>query len=486
MQKPDIIFNDKTDSVSAEQKDRLEQSLTDAYAEWLSLVPNGHDLTIELNVVADAKPQYAVIKSTGAKTVAQTKEGGDLLMPSAGYKVITGIDDSPAPDIVIDVQQAHFDKLAWTDAQLAESKLVDPTMVFRYALAQGLFMRRASSDPMNPDKTTWDLNIEKTADKYYFTGPHVVDGAGGPAPVPVPFGFLLTGKRATDAQSPLQKYPGEILSDCGLPTALSDTLTLGRNGRGELDMGQGFDTIMRQGRQDEYVVSRNTEAFTWDKKTETFRWEVEVAPWKVVHKLTGNELTVWNAERLQFDDTIVALDVDGNAGLVYGVLKTAYGSEPDAQTLGRWVKVVDALGEAANDGHLGERLLRALWDDGLVQSHYGLDELPAGFIENRSARQDALTQFIESVYQMALDRRVAEKDGITDTKGRQFWLNWMNSRIEKIIETAPGDGKIIEVYRDFLLEIVRCDELAYRSEKDTVGLTGIGLDAGAYQNPDIV
>ncbi|MFC7396172.1 hypothetical protein ACFQU1_03055 [Chelatococcus sp. GCM10030263] len=486
MQKPEIIFNDQTDSVSAEKRERIELGLSQAYEEWLSLIPGSHALQIQVNVVADARPQFALVRSTQAKIVARNKDGGDVLMPSAGYKAITGTDDHPSdPDIVIDLYERHFDKLAWNDEQLTGSDLMDPKFIFRHALAQGLFMRRASTDPKNSDKTTWDLNIEKIEGKFYFKGTHAENAAGAAVSLPVSHSFLLPiGNEAAD-QSGLHQFSREILSDCGFPTDLSDGITFGRRHRGEVDMGEGFDTATREGQYKEFLISRDTANFAWDEEAKVLRWEGEVSPWRVVHKITGYELTFANAERLRFEDKVVALDIDGNAGLVYSVLKTALGREPDETELARWVKVVDALGDEASNGGLDKRLLQVLWDDGVVQRNYGLDELPSDFMANPAVREQLTTRFIAAVYWEALNRKVVEKDGITDLEGRDFWLNWINGKIEPVIETGPDEGRVLEVYRDFLREILQCDELTVRTEKETVGLTGINLDLAAYLNPDL-
>jgi hypothetical protein len=486
MQKPEIIFNDHSHSISAEKKERIELGLTQAYEEWLSLIRGSHALQIQVNVLGDARPQFAQVRSAHAKIVTKNKDGGDLLMPSAGYKAITGTDDHPSePDIVIDLYQTQFDKLAWSDEQLARSDLMDLKIVFRHALAQGLFMRRASTDPTNPDKTRWDLNIEQIDAKFYFKGPHVESRSGGPVSLHIPYGLLLPTQKEAAEQSSIHQFSREILSDCGFPTNLSDDVTFGRRHRGEVDMGEGFDTATREGRYKEYEISRDTANFEWNDATKTLRWEGDVAPWKIVHKLTGNELAFTKAERLRFEDKIVALDIDGHAGLVYGVLKTALGREPDETDLARWVKVVDVLyGEANNDG-LNKRLLQVLWDDGVVQSNYGLDKLPSDFMTNQAIREELTSRLIETVYWEALNRKVVEKDGITDIEGRDFWLHWINSRMEQGIATGQGEGRLIEAYRDFLHEIVQCDELPIRIQKDTVGTTGIGLDVAAYMNPDL-
>ena len=57
-------------------------------------------------------------------------------------------------------------------------------------------------------------------------------------------------------------------------------------------------------------------------------------------QLIGSD-TLTNIERIQFNDAMIALDVDGNAGKAYRLYKAAFDRAPDLPGLGFWIEALD-------------------------------------------------------------------------------------------------------------------------------------------------
>lgn len=107
-------------------------------------------------------------------------------------------------------------------------------------------------------------------------------------------------------------------------------------------------------------------------------------------------------DRLQFEDGVLAFDVDGNAGKLYRLYKAAFDREPDAEGLGYWVR------------HQDEQLSNL---KSVIESFVKSDE----FIE-RYGDEASVTnaKFVELLYTNTLGRTL-------DTEGYDYWLGKLNS-----------------------------------------------------------
>lgn len=88
-----------------------------------------------------------------------------------------------------------------------------------------------------------------------------------------------------------------------------------------VDGGTGADTVVYSGNRAQYTVTQ-----AGDK--------LEVA-WG------GATDVLVNVERLQFADTSVAYDIDGNAGQAWRMYRAAFDRTPDNPGLGYWIKALD-------------------------------------------------------------------------------------------------------------------------------------------------
>lgn len=120
----------------------------------------------------------------------------------------------------------------------------------------------------------------------------------------------------------------------------------------------------------------------------------------LVNDLVGSSGTdtLVNIERLQFADTALALDIEGNAGQAYRLYQAALNRAPDKDGLGFWINALD--------------------------NGMSLEEVARGFTGSTEfmSRFDAGTdaQFVDLLYQNVLHRP-------GDAEGRSFWVGALAS-----------------------------------------------------------
>jgi hypothetical protein len=116
----------------------------------------------------------------------------------------------------------------------------------------------------------------------------------------------------------LQGGGGGLSVDAG---SGNDTITL-LDSKHSVDGGAGVDTVVFSGARAAYSISKMDAGFS-------------------VLSSAGTD-TLSNVERLQFSDSAVALDVNGNGGQVYRLYQAAFNRTPDAGGLGFWIKAMDS------------------------------------------------------------------------------------------------------------------------------------------------
>jgi hypothetical protein len=95
-------------------------------------------------------------------------------------------------------------------------------------------------------------------------------------------------------------------------------------GNAAIDGGQGRDTVVYAGARADFTIERTVYGVTVTDKTGKF----------------GSDNLI-NVERIQFNDTMVGLDIDGASGQIYRLYKAAYDRAPDAGGLKHWMWVSD-------------------------------------------------------------------------------------------------------------------------------------------------
>ena len=95
-------------------------------------------------------------------------------------------------------------------------------------------------------------------------------------------------------------------------------------GNAAIDGGQGRDTIVYAGSRADFTIERTVYGVTVTDKTGKH----------------GSDNLI-NVERIQFNDTMVGLDVDGASGQIYRLYQAAFDRKPEAGGLKHWMWVSD-------------------------------------------------------------------------------------------------------------------------------------------------
>ena len=129
---------------------------------------------------------------------------------------------------------------------------------------------------------------------------------------------------AGNAKSALADSTFTVSSTANLVgTAAKDTLTA-TAGNNAIDGQDGVDTVVYAGPRANYTVAKETWGFGVTDKVGN-----------------GGHDAVINVERLQFDDTGVALDISGSAGQAYRLYQAALDRPAESAGLGFWIYQLD-------------------------------------------------------------------------------------------------------------------------------------------------
>lgn len=147
----------------------------------------------------------------------------------------------------------------------------------------------------------------------------------------------------------------------------------------QFDGGDGLDTVVFSLDRSQYSLSQNSDQLT-------------------VTGPEGNDILI-AIERLQFNDQVLAFDLEGSAGEVYRLYKAALDRAPDSEGLGYWIAESD----------------QGIW----------LNYIAAGFVESaefKSLYGDPISDsdFLTALYSNVLDRA-------PDDDGFAFWSNVLSS-----------------------------------------------------------
>lgn len=180
-------------------------------------------------------------------------------------------------------------------------------------------------------------------------------------------------------------------------TSGNDTLTAAARGNA-IDGGAGTDTVVYAGASSNYTVTK------------------EVWGYGVTDKVgDGGHDAVINVERLQFSDTMVALDVDGTGGEIYRLYQAAFDRPAEAAGLGYWIWRMDngsSLQQVALEFMTNQKEFTALYGTNPTDAEFvthlyenvlhrepegaGYDYWMTTLANNPNARADVLIDFSES------------------------------------------------------------------------------------------
>lgn len=157
-------------------------------------------------------------------------------------------------------------------------------------------------------------------------------------------------------------------------TAGNDTIVM-TPGSSAVEGGAGLDVAVYSGVSDNFVLERGVYGVT-------------------VRDAQGTVDNLINVERIKFNDTMVALDIDGGAGQVYRLYQAAFDRVPDSGGLAFWINASD----------IG----------------YSLLDIAKLFAQNKEYidlyANTTNEQFVTKLYEHVLDRA-------PEGAGYEFWLN---------------------------------------------------------------
>lgn len=148
--------------------------------------------------------------------------------------------------------------------------------------------------------------------------------------------------------------------------------------------GEGVDTVVFSGVKSSYVIKKTTTG--WD-----------------VNSLTDGSDKIYDVERIQFQDKVLALDIEGIAGQAFRLYQAAFDRRPDNEGLKFWISMMDNGVDLIS-------VANSFVESNEFKTMYG----------SNSSNGD----FITSIYNNILSRD-------PDEGGYNYWLEQMNAGMSK-------------------------------------------------------
>ena len=227
---------------------------------------------------------------------------------------------------------------------------------------------------------------------------------------------ILNGLEGDDTVSSGSVY--DASSGANLPDTVGDLLDggpgndrlLGGHGHDRLFAGPGNDTMDGgPGMDTAYIQVASTSAnVTRSGNTVT------------IQSSLGTD-TLQTVERVVFNDSALAWDIDGNAGMVYRLYQAAFDRRPDAEGLGFWI-------DAADHGFSAIAIAGGFTNSAEFAQRYGANS--------------SNEVFLTALYNNTLHRA-------PDAEGYQYWINVLNSGYSREIvllgfsESAENKAQVI-------------------------------------------
>jgi hypothetical protein len=160
-----------------------------------------------------------------------------------------------------------------------------------------------------------------------------------------------------------------------------------------IDGGGGIDTFYVNGRQSDYLISKSSNWMIADRSG-----------------LYGKD-SLFQVERVRFDDRTLALDIHSSAGQAYRIYKAAFNRTPDTGGLGYWIAQMDRGMDVIS---VAARFI----DSPEFRSLYGQNPTNA--------------EFLTKVYSNVLARS-------PDAAGLDWWVNEMKTNPSKTWQKVLAD-----------------------------------------------
>lgn len=164
--------------------------------------------------------------------------------------------------------------------------------------------------------------------------------------------------------------------------------------------GNGIDTAVYRGSLSQYNIQRDVSI--QDARTDYTTSNIGKIVTDFVANRDGIDKLV-DVERLSFSDTMLAFDIEGDAGQAYRLYQAAFDRIPDKVGLGYWIEQMDNGTSLIN-------VANSFINSTEFQSLYGAN--PSD------------TEFIDSLYHNVLHRN-------PDQSGYDFWIDSMNAGVSR-------------------------------------------------------
>ncbi|TXM64589.1 DUF4214 domain-containing protein [Methylobacterium sp. WL12] len=345
-----VVINNQA-GLDANSINLLNLDAQAATATWSSVLAGTANINIEIDILPTAINGSGRGGGTAGYYVYTGDSGAihNFQTPTA-YKLSTGLTPSSVtgPDIKIDLQLSYVQNTLWLDPTPYDNGADIPTnrtdavsvLVHEmgHAIAFNGFRDWSTGALTSNGQSTFDQHVQVTAGGPVFHGLNV-DAVYGKDPALTTGNLYHFGNASPGTGSDLisdlmngvvyyngHRYsPGSVdlatIADIGVGTIQNDFLTAPSTGQ-ILDAGLGQDTVfVNSGHSLNTVTVQNSVA-------------------TIVNSDAGN-FTLQNAERIAFNDGVVAIDTEGNAGQVYRLYQASFARTPDLLGLSHNVKIVD-------------------------------------------------------------------------------------------------------------------------------------------------
>jgi hypothetical protein len=358
----------------------LVYDLQQALSEWSKYISGQGTIIAELRIATTAEG-----RESGGPTstfFVGTQGARNVFESSAEYELATGKHvTGTSSDIIITVDPRYLNQLSLQGGLTTESPVetgrYNPISVFMHEIGHGLGVISYYSDagvlPASYE-SNYDALIQFSGGHPYFTGSTAKSVYGGPVPVTdnttqenfSHFGTTISDLNVSGPSSVTDPLTLDLLngivlfhnynyqiSDLDLSVLRDLGLSSGRPLVGtsgddvlhvstivnSVNAGAGNDVIFIDGGGARFIDGGDgLDAVIFPGPKSAF--SISVASSTVSNAGIGVQ-TLANVERLQFSDTTLALDIQGDAGNAYRLYQAAFNRTPDTPGLSFWTHQLD-------------------------------------------------------------------------------------------------------------------------------------------------
>ena len=184
---------------------------------------------------------------------------------------------------------------------------------YRYTDADGKILKlindTGGTDTIDASAVTTSVNISLVAGSSSSVG-KIADGSAAVNNLSIAYDAVI------------ENLIGTKFSDTLTGNAANNRIVSG-GGSDTVDGGAGFDTLVVSGAKASFAIQKTGDVVS------------------AKNAGSGDNLAITNVERIQFSDSVVGFDINGNAGQTYRLYQAAFDRKPDLGGLGYWISEMD-------------------------------------------------------------------------------------------------------------------------------------------------